>query len=96
MSGSGIQNSAPVLVTQGHLTVKYSYDCSAFGGPGNFIADLLSGNQSSLNSDDQTIANALGSGGSATTAIYPQNTGSDYHLSVNSECNWTVTVKTAG
>lgn len=94
LSGSGIENSPPFLVTQSQLTVHYTYDCSAFGGPGNFIADLLSGNQASLGSDDQPIANALGAGGSATTTIYPTNAGSDYHLAVNSECNWSVVVST--
>jgi hypothetical protein len=94
LSGSGIENSPPFLVTQSQLTVHYTYDCSAFGGSGNFIADLLSGNQSSLGSDDQSIANALGAGGSVTTTIYPTNAGSDYHLAVNSECNWSVVVST--
>jgi hypothetical protein len=96
MSGSGIQNSAPFLVTSGTLTVRYSYDCSSSGGSGNFVADLETGNQSSLSSDDQSIANALGTGGSATTTVYPQDTGSDYHLAVDSECDWSVTVKQGG
>ena len=94
LSGSGIENSPPFLVTESQLTVHYTYDCSGQGGDGNFIADLLSGNQSSFGSDDQSIANALGVGGSATTTIYPTNTGSDYHLAVNSECNWGVVVST--
>ena len=93
MSGNGIQNSAPFLVTSGTVTVTYTYDCSAFGGSGNFIADLETGNQASLSSDDQSIANALGAGGTATTTVYPQDVGSDYHVAVNSECNWTVTVE---
>jgi Protein of unknown function (DUF732) len=92
LSGNGIQNSGPVTVTQSSLTVHYSYDCSGFGTSGNFIADFETADQSSLSSDDQSIANALGSGGSATTTIYPQDTGSEYHLAVNSECNWSVTI----
>ncbi len=43
------------------------------GSSGNFIADFISGEPSSGNYDDQQIANQLGSGGSATTSIYPQN-----------------------
>jgi hypothetical protein len=93
LSGSGIKNSAPFTVSSGTLTVSYSYNCASFGGRGNFVADLLSGNQSSLNSDDQSIANALGSSGAATTHIYPTMVGSKYYLSVNSECSWTVIVK---
>jgi hypothetical protein len=91
-SGSGIGNSAPFTVDSGTLTVHYTYDCSS-QGTGNFIADLETGNQASLNSDDQSIANALGAGGTVTTHVFPQNLGSDYHVSVNSECNWTITVK---
>ncbi|HYB88391.1 MAG TPA: DUF732 domain-containing protein [Streptosporangiaceae bacterium] len=92
LSGNGIENSGPVMVTQSTLQVHYTYDCSSAGGSGNFIADFEAGNQASLNSDDQSIANALGSGGSASTTIYPQDTGSEYHLAINSECNWSVTV----
>jgi hypothetical protein len=81
------------MVTESQLTVVYSYDCSSQGGSGNFVADLEYGNQSSSNSDDQTIANALGSGATnVTTTIYPQDPGHDYYLAVNSECNWTVTI----
>ena len=96
MSGSGIQNSAPFTVNSGTLTVKYSYDCSGFGGSGNFIADIETGDQASLSSDNQTIANALGAGGTATTTVYPQNVGAQYHLAVNSECNWSVTISESG
>ncbi|HEV2412610.1 MAG TPA: hypothetical protein VGS28_02270 [Candidatus Saccharimonadales bacterium] len=93
MSGNGIQNSAPFLVSTSQLTVIYSYDCSSDGGSGNFIADLEYGIQSSNNSDDQTIANALGSGATnITTTIYPQDPGHNYYLAVNSECGWSVTV----
>jgi hypothetical protein len=90
-SGSGIENSAPFLVP-GQVTVKYSYDCSSTGSSGNFIADLMYGNQSSLSSDDQSIANELGTGGGQTTTIYPQDPGHDYYLAVNSECSWSITV----
>jgi hypothetical protein len=74
------------------VKARYTYDCSSFGSAGNFIADMVNGNQSSLNSDDQNIANALGSGGTATTTLYPTNVGQDYHLTVNSECAWKVTL----
>jgi hypothetical protein len=92
LSGSGIQNSAPFLVNSGTVTVKYTYDCSSAGGSGNFIADLEAGNQASLGSDDQSIANALGASGGATTTVYPQDVGAEYHVAVNSECNWSLVV----
>lgn len=91
--GSGIKNSAPFNVGSGPLTVKYSYNCASFGSAGNFVADLLYGNQSSLNSDDQPIANALAMSGSTTTTVYPQDPGKDYYLSVNSECSWRIKVR---
>lgn len=86
LSGSGIQNSAPFAVSSSMLTVTYTYNCADDGGTGNFIADITDG------SDDQTVANALGAGGTTTTTVYPTDQGSDYHLAVNSECTWTVTV----
>jgi hypothetical protein len=92
MSGNGEGSSAPFLVSTSTVTATYTYDCSAFGQSGNFVADMVNGNQASLNSDDQSIANALGTGGSATATLYPTNVGQDYHLTVNSECTWTVTL----
>jgi hypothetical protein len=94
-SGSGIRNSAPFVVNSSAVTARYSYDCSAFGSSGNFIADLISGSPSSLDYDDQSIANELGSGGSQTSTIYPADQGGSYHLEVNSECSWSITL-TAG
>jgi hypothetical protein len=91
-SGSGIRNSRPFLVNAATVTAHFTYNCAAAGGSGNFIADMVSGNPSSLSSDDQSIANALGSGGSQTTTLYPQNQGSRYHLTVNSECSWSITL----
>jgi hypothetical protein len=46
---------------------------------------METGNQASLGSDDQSIANALGSGGSQVTTLYPRNVGSIYHIAVNSD-----------
>ncbi len=90
--GSGIRNSAPFNVGSGPLTVTYSFNCSDFGQSGNFQADLLYGNQSRLNSDDQVIANDLALHGGQTTTIYPSDAGKDYYLSVNSECTWKIKV----
>jgi hypothetical protein len=92
LSGSGIQNSAPFVVNSSSVTAHYSYDCSAFGGSGNFIASLVSGNPSDGTYDSEGIANQLGSGGSQTTTVYPQDVGASYHLEVNSECSWSITL----
>jgi hypothetical protein len=96
LRGSGIESSRSVLVTQPPLQVKYSYDCSSFGGPGNFVVGFETANQNSLDSDHQSIANALSPGGSDTVTIYPKNRGSEYHLAVNSQCEWSITVSTSG
>ena len=94
LSGTGALNSAPFRVTSSVVTAHYSYNCAAFGSQGNFIADMVSGTPAGAN-DDQPIANALGSGGSQTTTLYPTQKGSLYHLTVNSECSWRITL-TAG
>jgi hypothetical protein len=94
-SGSNVRNSAPFIVNSSPVTASYSYDCSGFGGTGTFIADMVSGSPSSLPYDDQSIANELGSGGSQTTTVYPQSQGGSYHLEVNSDCSWSITL-TAG
>lgn len=93
LSGSGIQNSAPFNVGSAPLTVTYTFNCSAFGMQGNFVADIIStASPTSGNYDDESVANQLSTGGSSTTTVYPTNPGTNYYLSVNSECSWTVTV----
>jgi hypothetical protein len=96
LRGNGTESSRSVVVTQPTLRVKYSYDCSSFGGPGSFVADFETANQNSLDFDDQPIANALSPGGVETITIYPQKTGREYHLAVNSQCDWSITVSTSG
>ena len=96
LRGSGTESSRSVLVTQPALQVKYSYDCSSFGGPGSFVADFETANQNSLDFDDQSVANALSPGGADTITIYPRKTGHEYHLAVNSQCDWSITVSTSG
>jgi len=96
LRGSGMETSRSILVTQPALRVKYSYDCSSFGGPGNFIADFRTANENSLHADSQSIASAVSPGGAATVTIYPRNAGSEYHLAVNSQCDWSITVSTSG
>jgi hypothetical protein len=63
LRGTGTESSRSVVVNQPALRVKYSYDCSSFGGPGSFVADFETANQNSLDFDDQPIANALSPAG---------------------------------
>jgi hypothetical protein len=62
ISGDGIKNTAPFTASGDHLTVSYAYDCSAFGGSGNFIVDL---NDSSGLVDG--VANELGAKGQSSS-----------------------------
>ena len=88
-SGSGIWTSQPFNAPS-EIVAAYSFSSCA-GGSGNFIADVITtAGPSSGNYDDQTVANQLSSGGSATTAVYPQYPGSQYDLQVNSECSFTI------
>jgi hypothetical protein len=83
-SGSGIKNTPQFTVTP-NWKLDYTYDCSSFGGRGNFIVNEDGGNDFSGAS-----VNELGAGGSSSTFVY--NDAGTHYLSVNSECSWTVTV----
>ncbi|MGH3401488.1 MAG: hypothetical protein ACRDRJ_03065 [Streptosporangiaceae bacterium] len=87
-SGSGIANSRPFVVPTGTVTVRYSYDCAS-QGTGNFIANL----ETAGSLDDESIANALGAGGHQATTVYPQDPGAEYHVSVDSECSWSLVLR---
>ena len=96
MAGNGIRNSAPFLVTSSAVKVRYTFNCASQGSAGNFIADLESGDQAALNSDDQPVANDLAMRGHQTTDVYPQMQGHRYYLAINSECAWSITVRSGG
>ena len=83
-SGSGIQSTPRFTVTN-TWKLDYTYDCSSFGGSGNFIVDEDGGNDF-----DGASVNALGAGGSSSTWVY-DDAGTHY-LAVNSECSWTVKI----
>jgi hypothetical protein len=81
-SGSGIKSTKTFTAPDG-FTLEYQYDCSSFGSKGNFMVDVAQG------SDDLDVAvNELGKSGSDSTEIY--DGGSNLHLEINSECDWTV------
>jgi hypothetical protein len=85
-SGSGIQSGQKFTVPPGtnEWDEVWTYDCSAFGGNGNFITSVNGFGDASGTTD--TGANELGPGGSGTNHYY--DTG-DFSIDVNSECNWT-------
>lgn len=93
LSGSGEESSTKTFtLTQPDYSVAYTYNCKNFGMQGNFIADV---EQSGNDGFDDTVANALGMKGSNTVYFHDGPTsgsGSGIYLSINSECDWTVTV----
>ncbi len=86
-SGSGIGDTAQFTVTRSSWQLQWSYDCSSFGSSGNFIVTVNGYGGASGTSD--AGVNELGTGSSGDEHYYDSGT---FNLSVNSECNWTVTV----
>ena len=89
-SGSSDWNSPQFTVTGDSpvLTVAYSYSGNQ---DSNFIADLTNG------SDDQQIANDIGTAESRTTTLYPDTSGGNtYHLTITATGSWSVTITEAG
>ena len=89
-SGSSDWNSPQFTVTGDSpvLTVAYSYSGNQ---DSNFIADITNG------SDDQQIANDIGTAESRTTTLYPDTSGGNaYHLTITATGSWSVTITEAG
>jgi hypothetical protein len=83
-SGSGIENTPKFTVTD-TWKLDYSFDCSGFGGSGNFIVNEDGGSDFSGAS-----VNGLGLGKSGSTFAYGD--AGTHYLQVNSECSWSVKV----
>lgn len=86
LSGNGAQQTQP-FTTTGDWTVTYTYDCSDYGSAGNFQFDV-DNTDGSTNNDNG--ANELATSGGATDYYYDAG---QHYLSINSECDWHVTVK---
>jgi hypothetical protein len=88
-SGTSNWNSPPFTVSGDSpvLTVTYSYSDNQ---DSNFITDLQS------STDEQSIANSIGTTASRTTTLYPDTSGGDqYHLSITATGNWSITITEA-
>ncbi len=70
----------------GAWTMAWSYNCTDFGLPGNFIVDV---NGPPGDSTFDIGPNELGTGGSGVDSYSDTGT---FTLSVNSECAWSITV----
>jgi hypothetical protein len=83
-SGNGTENTAQFTVT-GTWKLDYSFNCSDFGGQGNF--QVFEDGGQDLNG---VQVNALSTGQSGSTMAYGD--GGTHYLEINSECAWTVRV----
>ena len=81
INGSG-SHSTEAITVNNEWELDWSYDCSNFGGSGNFIVDVKG-------DVDGLGVNQLGSGDSGTEYFHQ---GGNIYLEINSECSWTVKV----
>lgn len=87
LSGSGQKNTSDFTVSKDEWVIHYSYDCSGFGGSGNFSIDVSSTDGGSADGD--TPVNELGASGNSTSVERGAGT---YYLQIGSECDWHITV----
>lgn len=85
-SGNGIQTLPPVDIN-GPWTLKYSFDCTADGGTGNFIVNVNQADGSPNFYDNGP--DALAASGSSSDY---EPVGGNLSLDINSECNWNVQI----
>jgi hypothetical protein len=87
IKGSGTKTTQS-FTAAGAWDLSYTYDCSNFGGQGNFQV-MVYNNDGSLSFENAPV-NELGASGSD---VEHYHTGGTFYLEVNSECSWSVTVK---
>ncbi len=81
----GTSGQTPQFSQTGHWTMAWSYDCSAYGSPGNFIVNV---NQPAGDPVFDIGTNEVGSSGSGTDSYFDTGV---FSLSVDSECKWSIT-----
>lgn len=79
-TGTGT-GSTPDFTTGAEWQVAYTYDCSAFGSPGNFAV---------TSEDFQLAIDQLGMKGADTEYVHGDP--GTHSLSIDSECAWTIKV----
>jgi Protein of unknown function (DUF4232) len=89
LNGNGIKNSKPFTASGDSLVLAYTFDCKAFGHAGNFAVTLYDQSGLALLAGG---VNELAKSGKDTQTAYIANTTAPFHLEINSECAWTVTV----
>jgi hypothetical protein len=84
-AGSG-QWTSETFTAPSDWYIDYSFDCSTFGSTGNFIVSISGGTPGYSTSG----VNELKTSGSGSTAVH-DDSGTGVYISINSECDWTVT-----
>jgi len=88
VTGSGQSSTQPFTVPASvkQWELQWHYDCSSTGSEGNFDYYVEQGTAIDFNDSGP---NQLGTGGSGTEHYYDTGT---FHLNVNSECAWSISV----
>lgn len=86
LKGNGTKTTQK-FTAAGDWDLNWSYDCSNFGGQGNFQVFIYTGDGSM--SFSNSPVNQLGASGSD---VEHYHAGGTYYLEINSECSWKVTV----
>lgn len=85
-SGGGSKRTDSFQV-RGSWQVKYTYDCSSTGSPGNFALSLRDSRHPGTLVD--LMANALGANGAD---VVRENRAGTYFLAVDSQCDWSLEI----
>lgn len=94
LSGTGIRSSKSFSWSGHSIDVDYSFNCSNFGTKGNFILMFYGANSLGPTVPDILVNDLADKGGSTTTEYlhYLSGPTGPFHLDVNSECQWALTV----
>jgi hypothetical protein len=88
LSGNGIKDSKPFTASGDGADLAYTFDCTSHGSAGHFALSVYDRSGLSLDAVNYTLAKS----GKDSETIYLANTAGPYHLAINSECAWSVTV----
>jgi hypothetical protein len=88
LSGSGVKDSQPFTASGDKADLAYTFDCTSHGSAGHFTQSLYDRNGVTLDAVNYTLAES----DKDSETIYLSNTAGLYHLSINSDCAWSVTV----
>lgn len=91
LSGTGNKDSQPFTASGYSAERTYTFDCTSQGSAGHFALTFLDRNGVTLDALNYKLAKS-GKSGSDDETVYLSNTAAPYHLSINSDCAWSVTV----